>query len=391
MAHEFETGVFMRGLKAWHSLGTVLPEGDPAETNARLALSRAGADWTVSLQPNWMYNPLHDKDPSLPKGIKVPGVRVIMRDTDAKILGNVGDVPRGDASARYVYELYQNGDMADWFQPALDAGFAKIEAAASLYGGQRVYMLARVGNGQSTSEIVPGDNIVYHWAVVNDHSGKHSLRIMRCFIRIVCANTLAAAGREGTYVKIRHTKSMKSTMEEFQKIMFKEHEMREENVNIFRALAKKTITKEIMKEYVQAVFPDSFKPKKETKVEIAAREAAERDRLAMVAKNAGAGKSLVDDLLDSAPRKVEVPEPVLVSDVFDSIEELVETGQGASVPGVRGTMWGVYNAVAEHLQYRFGRGENGCTERRMDGMFFGHSASANALALQKAIEFGRGG
>jgi len=81
----------------------------------------------------------------------------------------------------------------------------------------------------------------------------------------------------------------------------------------------------------------------------------------------------------------------LCSDILDRVSELVETGRGTDVAGVRGTMWGAYNAVNEYLQYEHGRGPKGANEKRMDAMLFGAPATWNALALQRAIEFGKGG
>jgi phage/plasmid-like protein (TIGR03299 family) len=374
MAHEFETGMFARGLAAWHKLGTVLPPGHAAETNAIEALRQAGLDWSVEMRPAYIAQG--------DTMVRLPGVRAIVRATDGKILGNAGDVPRGGANARDGYVPLQNDGMARWFQPVLDAGEARIEAAASLFGGQRVYMLARIGhNGDSHASVVDGDEIVNHWLIANDHSGKHSLRVARCRTRVVCANTLAAAFGEGTYVRIRHGKSMAETLDELRKVMTKERDAFSQDVGIFRELATKSVTRAKLREYVQAVFPESFKEEKKP----------------VAPPLAVTGRGLLDEIMGGSAHAAPIVTDehraegkALVSEILDRVEVLMESGRGANVPGVRGTMWGAYNAVNEYLQYEYGRGPAGATDKRMDAMLFGQPATWNALALQRAIEFGRG-
>ncbi len=395
MPDHFESGVFTRGLGAWHTLGNVVAEGDPAETDAQDALRKAAMDWTVSMRQAYMSLGGPDEVSLRP----IPGVRVIVRDSDNKILGNAGDVPTADARARHQYQVFQNADMAAFFQPILDEGIAKIEAAGSLYGGQRVYMLAKIGhNGDSHADIVPGDTVRNHWLVANSHNGKHSLRIARCRTRVVCANTLAAAFGEGTNVRLRHNANIHDMMIDVRKILVKEQEAFTKDVGLFRALAGKQINKQVIREYVQAVFPESFKEKKETAQEKRDREREESRRLwrareAQREAAAASGRSLVAELMDAAPKPDETfaeKRAELCSEILDRVSELVENGRGSDIPGVRGTMWGLYNATNEFLQYEYGRGPKGATDKRMDGMLFGAPATWNALALQKAQDFGRG-
>lgn len=397
MSHEFEAGVFMRGLKAWHELGLVIDPGHEAEVNAMLALRLQKIDWRVSMHQCYMTTPGSEEL------ISVPGVRAIVRDSDGRILGSAGNVPRGEKTgkARHTYVPFQNSDMAEWVQPILDAKIGRVDAVASLYGGQRVYMLVRLGhNGDSHAEVVPGDEVVNHWMIANSHDGGHSLRVGRCRTRIVCANTLAAAFGEGTNVRIRHTQGTIQTLKDLQAVMLKEQNAFSKDVDIFRKLAKQSLTKKKLREYVEAVFPDSFKEVKEKKESAASIKEREREqkRRDWAAKNAG--KDLVADLMGlSETPAVEAPKvdqfaeekDQAMSEILSRIEVLVESGRGQDIPGVRGTMWGGYNAVSEFLQYEYGRGPVGATEKRMDGMMFGAPATWNALALQKAMEFGKVG
>src|SRR5262249_56150370 len=44
--------------------------------------------------------------------------------------------------------------------------------------------------------------------------------------------------------------------------------------------------------------------------------------------------------------------------ILESCFRLFEEGRGAALPGVRGTLWGAYNAVTEYLGYERGRGQD---------------------------------
>jgi hypothetical protein len=61
---------------------------------------------------------------------------------------------------------------------------------------------------------------------------------------------------------------------------------------------------------------------------------------------------------------------------------LHEEGRGADLPGVRGTLWGAFNAVGEYLSYERG----GSTDARLNSLWFGASARTNAGALEAALE-----
>jgi len=378
MAHEFESGFFVRE-SAWHGLGRVL---DDAPTSGAEAARLAGLDWTVSLRE------LFDAS-----GKAARKVRSIVRDSDGRELGYCG--PRTT--------ILQNAAAFGLMDPIVAAGEGTYEAAMSLRHGERVVVLVKLGhNGDSHADIVPGDTIVNHLFVANAHDGKASVVFGRSRTRIVCMNTLQSAQGEGTNARVRHTASMVSTLEEIRDIVRVEHEVFNKDMNAFRALAKTPITKARLREYVKAVFPQSFKKPEDFKRSKTvggkvwrAEDSAKQTGPTYVPPASG---SILDDLLgSSAPpttmhsSEIEAASDEFVSPIFDRMVELVETGRGADLPGVRGTMWGAYNAAVEHMQYEHGRGPVGFNDKRADSMLFGAGATANALALSKALEFAQYG
>ena len=368
MAHELGTTDTMFSVREtpWHKLGRVVHN---APTTAD-AIKLAGLDWKVSKAPMFLADGTA-VDPKIATAVR--------RDTDGRILGVVG--PR--------YEPWQNESAFAWFDPFLAAGEASLETAGSLRDGKRVWVLARIGhNGDSHAAIVPGDEVVNHMLIANGHDGSLAIHVGRVRTRVVCANTLRGALGEGSTLRVRHTKSAKETLDDVRDLMRAEHDAFSKDVEAFKGLARKQVTKASLREYVQSVFPDSFKSKEE-------RDRARKSK-GVVGKvwTPPTGGSLVNDLLGSAPvggddYAAQIEE--VGSEILDRVTQLVETGMGASIPGVRGTMWGAYNAVAEYLQYEAGRGDRGATEKRMDSMVFGGAATKNALALQKALGFGQYG
>ncbi len=347
MAHEFETGFFVRN-GAWHGLGTVVQDAPSTED----AIRCAGLDWNVSA---------HELALASGGAVPVQKGRALVRDSDGRVLSIVG--------ARY--EPLQNKAAFAWFDPFVQSGEASLETAGSLRNGERVWVLAKLGhNGDSHADIVPGDTIYNHILLANGHDGVMSIRVGRVRTRVVCANTLASALGEKTSLRIRHTTSAKATLDDIRTMMRAEHEAFSNDVEAFRLLAKKHVTQDTLRAYVRAVFPETFKEPGEFRKGVKRPDGSfwRADDRSVYAVNENATDGTV-------------------SPILDRIIQLVEVGRGTDMPGVRGTMWGAYNAVSEYLQYESGRGNYGFTDKRADSMLFGPGSAANSLALQKAIEF----
>lgn len=352
--------MFSVKLTPWHGIGKILDKAPTIED----AIKAAGLDWTIKLQDVY----LADGTP-----VATDIVRAVVRmDTG---------MPIGKAGPRTV--PLQNAEAFDWFNPCLEAGEASLETGGSLDGGRKVWILARIGhNGDSHADVVPGDEVTNHWLLSNAHDGTSSIRVGRVRTRVVCSNTLAAAHAEGTTLRVRHTKGAKDTLAEIRDVMRTEADEFAKDVESFRALAKRPVTSKSLREYVQAVFPKSFKPAKGNPVNAPI-------VTPVYVPDSG---SLIDDLLGApAPARVAMPAEYaeqadnLMSEIYDRVVELVETGRGSDLPGVRGTMWGAYNAVNEYLQYESGRGPKGATEKRLASLAWGQNATTNQLALNQAL------
>ena len=318
MAHAIENingkdCMFYVGETPWHGLGQKLND---APTIGE-AIDAAGLDWEVGL-----------KDLQTVDGVPVSH-RATYRKTDGNILGVVG--PR--------YAPLQNREAFDWFQPFLDAGECNLHTAGSLHSGQKVWVLAKLN--RDNSEIVKGDETAKFILLSNSHDGTTAIRVGYSFIRVVCANTLAAAHSKTSgnkLIRIRHTRSSKTNLENIRDIMDNINSEFEATAEQYRFLASKNFNQVDVCKYVKTVL----------------------------------GIEKVDDN-DIKTR---------TRNIMDEILTLID-GPKQSAAGVRGTYWAAWMGYNEYLNYRKGR----TADNRLDSLWFGQSANDDMYAFNKAMEF----
>ncbi len=323
MAHEIES-MFSVNEVPWHGLGTVL---DRPPTVAE-AMRAAGLDWTVALRG------VRTED-----GVEVPGARATVRESDGRVLGCVGT----------AYTPLQNAEAFDFFDPFVAAGEATLETAGSLREGSRIWVLAKLARDPSV--IVPGDEVNKFILLANAHDGSLTVRVGFVPIRVVCANTLALAEahRASKLLRVRHQKNVVASLAQIHDVINTANASFEATAEQYRYLAATDIVEDDLKRYVKTVF-------------------APRSTAMIVAPSVIEGE-LLDDEDESKSR------------VYDSVKRLFETGRGAQLPGVRGTLWAAYNAVTEYIGYERGQSQ----DTRVDSMWFRGGAKLNARALESAL------
>jgi len=329
MAHEIEispTGTanaFFVGEPAWHRLGKVFPEDTVLDIPT--AIEAAGLNWSVRLQPLHMVYDGED--------MPVPGYATV-RDSDRSVLGVVGP----------TYKPLQNQEAFSWFQPFLDAETATLEAAGSLRGGKRVWVLARV-KGLS-ADIVPGDEVRSYILLSNGHDGLMAVRAGTTNQRVVCANTLAMAHGDASskLFRIRHTSKAVDALEVVRETMETVRGQFSATVEQYRHLARYGVNRQDIEKYVQKV----FRPK-------------------VIEGGIGETSEEADEASERLTGK---------------IIRLFEEGAGNNLPGVSGTAWGMYNAVTDYISHE--RGHN--ADNRVNSLWYGDSAKVNSRALQTALQ-----
>lgn len=198
MSHEIEefidgSAAFVTAREhAWHGLGTVVP--DSFDAAAAMRHARLGG-WNVrkvALQTVPMPEPSGESAP-----LAVPERYATVRTNPATggvdVLGVVG--------ADYV--PLQNEAHADVLDAIVDESGAHFETAGALRGGRHVFLTLKLPR---TMKIGGVDPIDLYLVALNSHDGSAAFRLLVSPVRVVCANTQAAAVRKArSSFAIRHT------------------------------------------------------------------------------------------------------------------------------------------------------------------------------------------
>lgn len=114
------------------------------------------------------------------KRIAVPNTFATVRDTDGAVLGTVGNkytVVQNDEAFQFVDQMKIDGDV-------------EFETAGSLNGGSTVFITAKMGQFN-----LLGDAVDKYLVFSNSHNGSSRVRMVVTPIRVVCNNTLNMALR----------------------------------------------------------------------------------------------------------------------------------------------------------------------------------------------------
>lgn len=226
---QFESGFFGAGQRAWHGLGTVIPED---VVTADRALELAGLDWQVVPQP--MY---------LPDGVEVEKFVANVRQTDSKQLGVVG---KG-------YEIVQNEEAFGFIDDLLDDSGAKFHTAGSLKGGEKVWILAKLPNVIRLGE---GEEIDPFLLFSNDHTGNAAIVVGPTPVRVVCRNTLriAQAGMQNQW-KARHTSNVATRILEARRTLQLSFQYYEDFENLAKDMISTKITSAQFGKFLESLIP----------------------------------------------------------------------------------------------------------------------------------------
>jgi phage/plasmid-like protein (TIGR03299 family) len=196
----------------WHGLGVVLDEYarsiDEALENAGLGWQVTHGDVMVVRRPEWTDD-LGTKHAA--ELIPARGFKANLRDDTDDVLGIVSR----------EYEVVDNRD-AFRFLDALIGSELQFETAGSLWGGRRVWVLARLPEYIELG----GDRSATYIYVANSHDGSMAVTAAATPIRIVCANTLGAALRNADYgpgaqrtFRFRHTGNLQSKLADARQVL----------------------------------------------------------------------------------------------------------------------------------------------------------------------------
>lgn len=195
---------------AWHRLGTSVGHA----MTAREALDASHlANWNVRKMPLLIpQEPIITVDGvTTPAPIPVPDMFATVRDNpivagQVDYLGTVGT----------KYEPVQNEASCSILDALTDESGAHFETAGALRGGRETFVTMRLPKSMTLAGRDGNpDRTDWYLAALNSHDGSSRFRLLLTSVRIVCANTQAAAiaGAKSSY-GIRHTAGARVAIQE---------------------------------------------------------------------------------------------------------------------------------------------------------------------------------
>lgn len=284
----------------WHEMGTSVH----GAMNTEEAVQLAKLDWEVKLQQGLRLDPLTNET------FPVKGSYYVVRSDNGDSFANVTG----------SYEPLQNRAAFSFLDSVLGGDGAQLATAGYINGGRRVWLLAYLPT--HTYEPMKGDVVMDYLLLMNSHDGSSSVQGGRTPIRVVCRNTLnratAAVKRDGLYFKINHVGNVEQRMQFAADLMARQE----------RFWAG-------WKDEVAAMVAAKF-------------TAADAEQFVIDIVQGNRIRSNADYRRADNVAAIESQRQLGIA---EKLAELIEDGAGTDVPGVRGTGWGLYNAVTEWVDH----------------------------------------
>ena len=231
MAHEVEQMFYTSNdennrFVPWHGLGVAV-ESSPTSADA---IRLAGLDWNVE------SSPIYTSD-----NIIIPGYKANKRDIDGKVLGIVSD----------RYRIVQNAEAFD-FTDALIGEGCTYEPAGSLFGGKKVFLLAKL-----PQRMILGDAIDPYVCFTNSHDGTGAIQACATPIRVVCNNTLNLALNGATRKwSTKHVGNIESKLEEARQTLALMNQYMDNLSTTADILAHTRVTTDDIVDVLNDIFPE---------------------------------------------------------------------------------------------------------------------------------------
>jgi phage/plasmid-like protein (TIGR03299 family) len=262
------------------------------------------------------------------KKVRVAGKYATVRSDNGMPLGVVGE----------HYKVVQNSELDGWGDALVDSGDAKYETAGSLRDGRVVFFSMELGSIDLKIKGSKVDETVQTYLLLtNSHDGSKALEALITPVRVVCMNTLnAAIDSRKAYFRMRHTGSVEGKIAAARQALGITFTYLEG----FKELAQSFALKKVVDEQVDEILRTAVWPT----------TAESEAQLALTS----AGKAL--ELYHNSP----------------------------TLEGIRGTAWGVLNAVAEYADHEAvfkSRGVSSAADIRANSILWGEAHYAKDRAV----------
>lgn len=213
---------------AWKRGGTAVDA-----TSAVEAARQAGLDWTVSLTDLWAH-----KDGM----IQVPKKQAVLKheDTGLSAIGVVGS----------KYKIVQNIEVFSALDTLIESGEARYSAAGEYNGGANVWMLMELPNEVT----VAGDPHAAFLLAKTSHDGSCSVLIRPIIERLFCANQIGklitSKGAKPLQYKMKHTTNAELSVSDIRNITTITYKAIED----YELTAKQLLARSVDKQQAMAIF-----------------------------------------------------------------------------------------------------------------------------------------
>jgi len=299
--------MFYYGDIPWHREGVKLDH--PA--NMEEAIKAGGLDWEVGMVPLTT-----NEDPPS----RVDTRMAIVRQDRPK-----GHPKRVIGVTHKWFKPLQNREGIKIFDSIFGKGKGVYHTGGYLGAGEVIWVLAEV---PKNIQVRQGDKVKPYVLFTNSHDGSIAIDFRLTTVRVVCQNTLSLALKDAdkkTVFKHAHQGDyghLKVQVEAFFEDTLKAVDNLE---NQFKAMMDRKFDDDLVKEYIETLFPMPNKPIGEK-----------------------ISRSVTNRYL-SKVKKVE--------ESRTKIAHLRLYGKGADLPGVKESLWGTFNAVLEYVDH-YGLGGN---------------------------------
>jgi len=131
------------------------------------------------------------------------------------------------------YRIIQNKDSFDFLDSLVQDGVARYETAGCLGIGERTFALLQV---KGHTKIADSEQVPYV-LVFNSHDGKSALSVCPTSVRVVCANTVRMA-LSGQQIRFQHNSTAEAKMKMASKMMDTMHDTWSEWVDAAQRMVK---------------------------------------------------------------------------------------------------------------------------------------------------------
>ena len=228
------------GATPWHGLGTQVTDIAIARDLQASLVAANLNDWNVHTQPLFLGD-----------GRVNEHSKAVVRGRDNTILGAVGPNTH----------LVQNEEAFAVVEPLLQQFGAHVEIAGALGNGSRTWVLVKLS--EQSFEVGPGDRHDAFLFVRHAHDNTLVTEGIPTFIRVVCANTTAAAVQQaggehtdkGRIFRIKKTADVHNRLKQAETLVRRLAEAAEYTGRTFSRLASEEINPQQIAEYIESVFP----------------------------------------------------------------------------------------------------------------------------------------